>query len=131
MSVFVDTSAWYALLASDDEQHALATAVLGRLADAHEQLVTHNYVLIETLALAQRRLGMAQVLRLADDLLPLADIEWIQPSLHDRAFASYRESGRGASFVDQVSFTLMRARDIRTAFAFDADFTTQGFELLT
>jgi predicted nucleic acid-binding protein len=39
------------------------------------------------------------------------------------------DSRSGASFVDHVSFVLMRARGVTTAFAFDEDFARQGFNV--
>lgn len=127
MTVFVDSSAWYALLDADDDYHVRARRTLATL-DRNAELVTHNYVVVETLALVHRRLGSLDARRFITDLLPVVDIEWVQPSLHDLAISSYLQGG--ASFVDHVSFALMRARGISTAFAFDADFEAQGFELL-
>jgi predicted nucleic acid-binding protein len=131
VTTFVDTSAWYAVLDARDANHASAAATLGALAHARERLVTSNYVVVETLALIQRRLGMPIARRFASELLPAADVEWIQPSLHDIALAAFLESGRELSFVDQVSFALMRERAIATAFAFDDDFVDRGFQLVS
>ena len=64
-SVFVDTSAFYAVLDADDEQHGAAVQawdrLLGELAGGEVAAVTHSSILVETVALAQRRLGMAAV----------------------------------------------------------------------
>lgn len=130
MTVFVDTSAWYALVDGSDPNHAQAARSLRALADRRERLVTHNYVLVESLALFQRRMGMELVREFATRLLPVAETEWVQPSLHDPALAAFLDSGRETSFVDHVSFALMRGRGISTAFAFDEDFQRQGFELV-
>lgn len=129
MTVFVDTSAWYALLDQQDAAAAEARDVFRQLATRRERLITHNYVLMETLALLQRRLGMGAARRFVSDLLPISEVEWIQPSLHDIALAGFLESRGGASFVDHVSFALMRARGVSAAFCFDADFARQGFRL--
>lgn len=130
MTVLVDTSAWYALLDAAEPNHRAARERLESLAARREPLVTHNYVVVETLALVQRRLGMPIVRDFAGALLPIADIEWIQPSLHDVAVESFVAGGRETSFVDHVSFALMRARRLAVAFAFDDDFREQGFALL-
>jgi predicted nucleic acid-binding protein len=130
VTVFVDTSAWYAALDADDEHNASARRLLEDLNRREERLVTHNYVVLESIALMDRRLRKTDVARFVAELLPLAEIEWIQPSLHDQAQAAYLDARSGASLVDHVSFALMRARDMTTAFAFDADFEAQGFALL-
>jgi predicted nucleic acid-binding protein len=129
MTVFVDTSAWYALLDESDPSHAQAARTLRSLADRRERLVTHNYVVVESLALIQRRMGMELARGFVTRLLPVAETEWIQPSLHDTALAAFLESGRESSFVDHISFALMRGRAVSTAFAFDEDFLSQGFGL--
>ena len=130
MIVFVDTSAWYAVLASRDPNHATARAIFRRLASARDHLVTHNYVVVETLALVGRRLGMEAVRTFSLDLQGVSDVEWVMPAVHDRALAGYLDSSRELSFVDHVSFAVMRTRGIRTAFAFDRDFEAHGFALL-
>jgi predicted nucleic acid-binding protein len=130
VTVFVDTSAWYALLSSDDPQHDRAGSLLEELRQTNEPLTTHNYVVVESAALVERRLGRRSAARLFADLVPIADVESIQPSLHDVALAAYLATGSRTSFVDHVSFALMRERAINTAFAFDDDFRAQGFQVL-
>ena len=55
MTIFVDTSALYALASADDPIHDTAADLFRGLADA--ELVTHNYVIVESSALIHRRLG--------------------------------------------------------------------------
>ena len=100
------------------------------IAEAREQLVTHDYALTETIALVDRRLGRALVRRLVEDLVPLAEIEWVTPELHSAALASFLAAPSSSSFVDQVSFLVMRQRGLRTAFTFDRDFAGHGFEIV-
>ena len=61
--IFVDTSAFYAILDKDDRAHASArqawTALLS--ADESAPLVTSNYVLVESFALTKARLGLDAV----------------------------------------------------------------------
>ena len=131
MSVFVDTSALYALLNRDDEAHAAARRSFERLLADDEPLVTHNYVVLETVALTERRLGIEAVTVLRDALLAVVRQTWIDRDLHGHALAATLAAGRrDVSFVDWVSFELMRRRAVRRAFAFDQHFAEQGFELV-
>lgn len=128
MRVFVDTSALYALLDEDDLNHEAAAGVFARLQGS--ELVTHGYVLVETLALVARRLGREAVSRLVDDLLGVVAVRIVDERLNNEALATYRASDTaGVSFVDHTSFAFMRANSIAEAFAFDADFETAGFAL--
>jgi predicted nucleic acid-binding protein len=132
LATLIDTSALYALLDESDPDHAAAAAILGRSRTADPELVIHSYALSESIALMQRRFGLEAVRRLVDVYLPIIDIAWVDRDLHDRAVSVLLGSGqRTVSLVDQVSFILMRDRGIRTAFAFDLDFVTQGFAVLS
>ena len=127
---FVDTSALLALLDDTDAHHLDAAATMRGL-DSMTELVTHNYVVIETIALVRRRLGSDVERRLFDDLLPVIRVVWVDAPTHRAAFASYRARGRSASLVDHVSFEVMRATGLEVAFTFDTDFEAEGFKLAT
>lgn len=129
MSVFVDTSALYALLDEADARHAEASDILRRLVGT--EFVTHALVMVETAALVGRRLPWAASERLIDGILPVVDIQPIGDESLDAALAAYRRSGTASvSLVDQASFALMRSLGIRRTFAFDEDFAREGFDLV-
>jgi predicted nucleic acid-binding protein len=128
--IFVDTSALLALLDRDDKFHARAVATIRSLG-ADDALLTHEYVLVETTSLAQRRLGPQAVRSLVDDLLPLVEIAWVDEPLHAEARqALLAAERRTVSLVDWVSFLVMRRHGVRRAFTFDQDFAVEGFEVL-
>jgi predicted nucleic acid-binding protein len=128
VSVFVDTSALYALLDEGDAHHAEASDTLRRLVGA--ELITHAFVVVETSALVGRRLPWGATERLIDGLLPVIDVRPVDADLFGAAMATYRASAaEGVSLVDHSSFALMRSLGIGRAFAYDDDFTREGFEL--
>ena len=130
MSVFVDTSALYAVLDRDDEFHAAARESWIRLLSAGESLVTSNYVVVECFALVQHRLGMDAVRVFNDDILPVLSVLWMMEESHSSAAQAVLAAGRrDLSLVDCSSFLLMRQAGIRNAFAFDRHFAEQGFEV--
>jgi predicted nucleic acid-binding protein len=132
LATLIDTSALYVLMDERDPDHATAVAILDRLRTEDRDLVMHSYALSESIALLQRRFGLDAVRRLVDVFLPIIEIVWVDPDLHDRALSSLLGSGqRAISFVDHVSFAVMRDHRMRKAFAFDRDFLAQGFELLS
>jgi predicted nucleic acid-binding protein len=131
MTVFVDTSALLALIDADEARHEDALLIWNRLLGGDVPIVTTNYVLVETYALTQRRLGGAAVRVLTDDLLPVVDVEWIGRELYERAVSVLiAASRRELSLVDAVSFEAMRQRGIDRVFAFDRHFEEAGFSLV-
>jgi predicted nucleic acid-binding protein len=129
VTVFVDTSAIYALLDSDDENHVPAASTFAGL--DQEPLLAHNYVVVESAALVQRRLGTTVVRSLFDDLLPVLELAWVDEHIHRAATAALIASeSPSVSLVDWTSFEVMRRQGINRAFAFDDDFEKQGFEIV-
>lgn len=131
MRVFVDTSAFYALLDRDDANHRRAKAAWVNLLGSEQPLASSNYVLVETLALIQNRLGLAAVRGFQEDIAPLLDIEFVSPETHRSGIAALlAASRRSLSLVDCVSFEVMRTLGIKTVFSFDNHFNEQGFVVL-
>ena len=129
MTIFVDTSALYALLDADDINHAAARSAFEALRDA--ELTTHAYVVVESLALVSRRLGRDAALHLIDDLLPVIRTEPVDTTLHAMSLTAFRDANTPrVSFVDRTSFAFMRLRGIEAAFAFDRDFARAGLGVL-
>jgi predicted nucleic acid-binding protein len=128
LTTFVDTSALYALLDRDDANHPAAAAWFEA---ADDDLLTHNYVVVESAALVDRRLGIVAARALLEDVVPAMSLVFVDESLHRAASSAYLAARRrGPSIVNRVSFELMRHRQITEAFAFDRDFRTAGFSTL-
>jgi len=131
MRIFIDTSAFYALLDRDDENHRRAKSVWTDLLSNEHTLVTSNYVLVETFALLRHRLGMEAVRGFQNDVLPLVNIEFVISEIHRSAVGAILSvSRRNLSLVDCVSFEMMRTLEIKTAFGFDPHLKEQGFDTL-
>jgi uncharacterized protein len=132
VSVFVDTSALFAVIDEDDHKHDVAVRVWQDLLDGSEDLVSSNYVVTETFALLQRRLGLEYVRAFQSRAVPALRVEWVDAPLHTMAVAALLTAGgRQLSLVDCVSFELMRRLGVITVFAFDDDFADQGFTCLS
>ena len=94
-------------------------------------LITTNYILVESFALLQHRLGMDAVIGLQEDLLPVINIEWITPGVHRSGVSALLAvSRRKLSLVDCISFEIMRNSGIKTIFTFDSHFAEQGFHCI-
>jgi predicted nucleic acid-binding protein len=131
MSVYVDTSAFLAVLNAGDDFHAQAAAVWFDLLNQDTELITNSFVLVETYALVQNRLGLDAVRILAGDVIPLFEIRWLEAELYQQALNTYLTANRRQlSLVDCSSFLVMRRDHITQAFTFDNHFHEQGFEVL-
>ena len=132
MTTFVDTSALLAVLDADDQNHGTARRIWERLIEAAEDLVSTNYVLVETYALTQNRLGVEAVRTLHEDVVPVLWIEWMDAQTHASSVeALLAAARRQLSLADCSSFDTMRRRGITAAFAFDRHFAEQGFTLIS
>ena len=101
------------------------------LLDGRRPLLTTSYVVVETVALLQRRIGLAAARDLAEHVLPLLSVEWVSEPLHRRGLDRlFRTDRRDLSFVDCVSFEFMRREGLREALALDEDFAAAGYRLL-
>lgn len=130
-SIFVDTSAFYALLNRDDTFHERAKRHWKTFAENHSTLITHNYILVEMFALTQSRHGLEAVSTFQKKLLGPVNTHWIQPEGHDEALKKHMaKKNRSLSFVDRISLNLIDRLQVPRVFAFDDDFSDQDFELL-
>ena len=130
MSVFVDTSAWLALASAGDQDHPAARKAFAELVARDERLVTTSYVLAETMGLIQHRLGW-KPLELFAAMAQTCEVTWVDGARHRAAEdLLFQRRKRRVNIVDAASFTVMRELGLETAFAFDADFAREGFQVL-
>jgi len=128
MTVFVDTSAFYAFLDTHDRNHEIAKKAWTEFLSQGELLVTSNYVIVETDALLRKRAGLAVVRKFHEDILPAITIAWVDQQIHASGVnATLAGSKGGPSLVDCVSFAMMRQLGLKDVFAFDSHFADQGF----
>ena len=131
MTIFIDTSAFYAVFDRDDSNHQPARAAWEAMLGDGSELLTNNYVLLETCALLQHRLGLAALRTFHEDVVPLVRIDWVAEGRHRAAAGAVVAAGRRKlSLVDCVSFQTMRELGVRSAFCFDKHFKDQGFETI-
>ena len=114
MSVFADTSGLYALLVGSEDGHADLVQEFRNILTGNRPLRTTSYVLIETIALLQNRVGLEPVRDFDEHVFPLLSVEWVSEDLHRRSARRLSmENRRRLSLVDFVSFEFMRQQGIQ------------------
>ncbi|MFN8521660.1 MAG: PIN domain-containing protein [Chloroflexota bacterium] len=133
-AVFVDTSAWFALAATGDANHAVAARLFPRMLAGRGTVTTTNHVISESFTLARRRLGSLAALEFLRRIRATERIRRVFVPESWEAEAERlleRYDDQPFSYVDATSFVAMRRLGIHEAFAFDRDFLAAGFTLVT
>jgi predicted nucleic acid-binding protein len=125
VTIFVDTSAFYAAVDAGDRSHERATIVL----DAGEALVTTDHVLVESWLLLNARGGRAVAERFFGAIRHgLARVETVLPGDLDKAWEIGQAfADQDFSIVDRTSFAVMERIGVAAAASFDDDFAIYRF----
>jgi uncharacterized protein len=130
--VFFDTSGFFSLLDSADPQHATAEAWLSSERNRVRPVST-EWVIGETCTLLVARKRPHLVARFLDYLDRSAALLLINPDdslVRSAKLMIRRQAEHGYSFVDCLSFCLMKERRIREALTRDEHFEKAGYTVL-
>jgi len=132
-TIFVDTSAWFALGDKSDQYHQQAYDTYPSLLRTYHHLTTTNLVIAETYILIRRSIGFKaaitflesiatspRIIKIYSDNILEETAEDILKTYHDQDF----------SYTDAISFAVMKQSEIAEAFSFDKHFVTAGFILI-
>jgi predicted nucleic acid-binding protein len=125
MSLFVDTSIWYAIADSSECDNARAKEIV----KSGEPLVTSDHILVETWMLLSRRLGRPVADRFWGILREGAvAVETVGPADLEAAWQIGLDwSHQDFSIVDRTSFAVMRRLGIERAASLDDHFAVFRF----
>jgi len=120
VSVFVDTSAWYAAADAGDRSNAPAKRVLS----AGERLVTTDHILVETWILLRHRLTRGAAQEFWSGLRSgVATVETVRAADLEAAWhIGLLFPDQDFSIVDRTSFAIMLRLGIRRVATFDNHF---------
>ncbi len=128
--IFVDSSAWIALVDKDDSHHKEAASSYPSIFKNHKTLVTNNLVIAETYVVLLKELGhkvaleFLERIKASPRILKICSNENIETEAEE-ILAKYVD--QDFSYTDAVSFVIMKRQKIRKAFCFDKHFVTAGF----
>ena len=132
--IFVDTSAFYALVDESDKNHKQAVSTYEKFARRQTPLITTNHIMGETYTIVMARLGAKIALQVFENLTESRLLEKVHVSegIEEKAFQILKKhSDKSYSFVDAVSFAFMESKGLKKAFAFDKHFTQAGFKRIS
>lgn len=130
--IYVDSSAFYALLDRADPNHKEASYLWASLLEKNFTLITSNYVVAETMRLLQERIGFEAARVWHRDILGVLSVFWINENIHQQAYELWLSLGRNRlSLTDCVSFVTMHQHQIERVFCFKRQFIFHGFDMIS
>jgi predicted nucleic acid-binding protein len=131
--VFIDSSAYYALVDERERDALTARQIVRELARIRAATFTTNFVAAETHALILRRRGHHAALRFLDNV-DRGATTIVRVTEHDEREARaiiHRYADKDFSLTDALSFAVMQRLRIPAAFTFDDDFRQFGVAVLS
>lgn len=133
IDIFIDTSAFVALLDEKDRDHRQAVIKAAQILENGWQAVTSDDVIDESYTMILKHAGYKGTVAFDEKLITGAwKVEWINQARFIDAQAVFRRYNRDKSwsFTDCTSYVVMKELKIKTAFTFDEHFKQMGFGLL-
>jgi len=131
--LFVDTSAFLALVNEKDKNHVDAARFLEDIKNGKariKKIFTSDYIIDETLTRIRYAVGHEEAVKwgqgiLASNIVEIIEVgkETFEPAWE--LFKTYED--KKLSFTDCTSFAIMKKRGIEKVFSFDDDFERMGF----
>lgn len=128
--IFIDTSAFKALVDEKDEFHQKALAIWERISEEPAPLLTSNFIIDETLTLLRSKRGLKLAIDFRDEIERGIDgIRILRVTAEDEenGWKWFLNDWRKLSFTDCVSFALMKRLEITRVVTFDEHFKRAGF----
>jgi predicted nucleic acid-binding protein len=134
--IFVDTSAFLAIVNEKDNNHIDAKMFLDEIKNGKvrvKKIITSDYIIDETLTRIRYSAGHKEAVKWGKDILASRVVEKIEvgKELFELAweiFETYKD--KKLSFTDCTSFAFMKKRGVEKVFSFDKDFENMGFLLM-
>ena len=130
MKLFIDTSAFYALVDWKDKNHKKAHRTRDSMRGKNRRLYTSNFIFDESVTLIRSKLGFEEALNFGNRMWSSKAVKMLKVTeeIENKAwgiFSKYED--KELSFTDCTSFAIMEKFGIRNAFAFDDDFERMGY----
>lgn len=134
-NIFIDTSAWYALINKNDKYYQQISYKYSNLLKNNNNLITNNLIISETFTLLRYRLNLSSP-------HPFKFINYINNSqrinnviipqkIYDVAHTILKQfQDHKFSYTDAVSFAYMKKNNIKYSLTLDNHFKIAGFIII-
>jgi predicted nucleic acid-binding protein len=133
LSVFVDTSAWIALINKSDAFHLKAKTIRDVLIEDKSQFFVTDYVVVEIANSLSRIPWRSGAIQLINSIYESENINVVEISkkIYAEAWKLYSDrADKEWSLTDCTSFIVMNRNGISEAFTNDCHFEQAGFNIL-
>jgi uncharacterized protein len=131
-TMFIDTSAWFAGIAKNDQYNEPAMKCRNQLLKGKTRFTTSNLIIHETTMLLERKVSKKESIRFLKAIVkdPIVEIIHADEDVEQEAYELYQKyKDHDFSVVDCISFVIMRKYKISRCFTFDKHFSTMGFDV--
>lgn len=131
--IFVDTSAWLALVNKSDTFHLKAKEIRDNLLKNKVQFVVTDYIIVEIANCLSRIPFRSTAVQLNNFIKNSEEIEIIpiDKEVYNEAWELYsKHQDKEWGFTDCTSFVVMKRNSIKQAFTTDHHFEQAGFTIL-
>ncbi|PUU95467.1 MAG: nucleic acid-binding protein, contains PIN domain [Halanaerobium sp.] len=130
-SVFVDTSAWFALLNKKEQEHAKIKEIYQALLENNNTLIISNQVLGETFTLLRYRIKNNEppfkFIELINKSMMIKKV-FVEEKFEKEALKILKDyQDQKFSYVDATSFAVMNGLELKYALSLDTHFAAAGF----
>jgi predicted nucleic acid-binding protein len=131
VNIFIDTSAFLAILNIEDQFHPPAKQSWDEILSSSTALYSSNYIILETTTLLQHRFGIDAIRLFESEIQPVIELVWVDELMHRQALSALLAANRrNLSLVDCTSFEIVRRIGLDSVFTFDKHFSEQGFTIM-
>ena len=130
MNIFIDTSAYIALMNKNDQYHNSAKTYYKKQLKSGLRLMTTNFVICETLNFLRAKSDLNIAVKFWENIKKSKIVEEIHVTTdtENNAFELFKKySDKDFSFTDCTSFVVMKQYNLTTSFTFDEHFRQIGF----
>jgi len=135
MTVFIDVSAWTAIVDGNDPNHAAATEYFQELLEKNAKMITNSAVLDQTLQEIKSKFGKQQAkkfLTIIDESVLTINLrmDWIARRVRRNALTRFLKDDNGLQLLHYYIYETVNRKHVDIIFSFDQRLKSFGLPLM-